>query len=128
LTAQQEKIVQVGVFKASTFCLLVLLLLTPLPIRAQVPLSPPEARSPLSEIAHDISTWFRHVTGTGPKHGATSSLSLPRPRPAGLLSVVPSEQQSAQVATVSNKGSAELANAPIAPKNKAPLAPVLIND
>jgi hypothetical protein len=121
--------VQARVFKASGFCLLVLLLLTPLPIRAQMPLSRSEA-SPLSEIAHDISTWFSHVTGTAPKHGATSSIPLPRPRPAGLLSVAPSEKQSAQVATpvLSNQDSAELANAPIETKHKAPHAPMLIND
>jgi hypothetical protein len=103
--------VQVGAVKASTFSLL-LLLLTPLPIRAQVPLSPPEARLPLSEIAHGISTWFSHITGTDPKHGATSLIPLPRPRPAGLLSAVPSEKQPAPVATpiVSNKDSVELAN------------------
>ena len=120
---------QIGAVKTSTFSLL-LLLLTPLPIRAEVPPSPPEARSPLSEITHDISTWFRHISGTDLKHGATLLIPLPRPRPAGLLSVVPSEKQPAPVATPieSNKDSAELANSPIAPKVKAPQAPVLIND
>jgi hypothetical protein len=85
--------------------------------------TPPSARpeagpSPLSEIAHDFSTWLNHVTGTRPKHHrAASSPPLPRPRPAELT----------RAAAVPNQDPAELARALTAPKKKA-TAPVLIND
>ena len=88
-------------------------------LHAQAPPSAqPEAGSPLSAIAQDISTWLSHVTGTATKqHRAASSPPLPRPRPAELApaSVAPTEEP------------AELAHAPVAPKKKAPLT-VLIND
>src|SRR6516164_1508439 len=84
------------------------LLLTAGAVRSQAPQpAPGETRSPLSEVAHDFTTWLSHVTGTSPNHNhvASSPPPLPRPRPA------------------------EPAPAPagITPKKKI-VAPVLIND
>jgi hypothetical protein len=113
-------IVQVTVLKAATFSLF-FLPLTAASVHAQAPPSArPEARSPLSEIAHDVSTWLSHVTGTGgaDHRRAASSAPLPRARPTELAAPAP---------VVLNKESAELAHAPITPKKKAPV-PVLIND
>jgi hypothetical protein len=114
--------VQVTVLKAATFSLF-FLPLTAASVHAQAPPSArPEARSPLSEIAHDVSTWLSHITGhiTGTggadHHRAASSTPLPRSRPTELAAPAP---------VVPN--SAELAHAPITPKKKAPV-PVLISD
>ena len=47
------------------------------------PPTPPKARPPVSSIAHNVITWFHHVTGTGAhRHRIVSSPPLPRPRPA----------------------------------------------
>ena len=49
------------------------------------PPTPPKARPPVSSIAHNVITWFHHVTGTGAhRHRIVSSPPLPRPRPAQL--------------------------------------------
>ena len=60
-------------------------------VNAQAP-SPArtEARSPLSEIAHNVSTWFSRRTGTdGKQRGSLPArllTPLPRPRPTELAS------------------------------------------
>ena len=47
------------------------------------PSTPRKARPPDSSIAHNVITWFHHITGTGGRrHGIVSSPPLPRPRPA----------------------------------------------
>jgi len=88
-------------------------------VHAQAPqAASPDRRSPLSEVAHNFTSWLNRVTGSSaPHHRATSLLPLPRPRPADHLSPP----------VASNKELSTLAPAPTAPKNKAPL-PVLIND
>jgi hypothetical protein len=49
------------------------------------PSTPPKAPPPVSSIAHNVITWFHHVTGTGGhRHRIASSPPLPRPRPAQL--------------------------------------------
>jgi hypothetical protein len=49
------------------------------------PPTPPKARPPFSGVAHNVITWFHHVTGTGAhRHRIVSSPPLPRPRPAQL--------------------------------------------
>jgi hypothetical protein len=63
-------------------------------VKAQPP-SPArtETRSPLAEVAHDISNWFSRVTGTDSNRRRESALPapllrpLPRPRPTDLTSV-----------------------------------------
>jgi hypothetical protein len=93
--------------------------LTAAAVHAQAPQSAPAERgSPLSEIAHDLTTWLGHVTGSSPNHHrVTSSPPLPRPRPA----------EPAHTPAVSNGGPSEAASAAILPKKKI-VAPVLIND
>lgn len=88
-------------------------------IHAQTPQpAPPERRSPLSEIAHDFTTWLSHITAPGTDHHrAASSPPLPRPRPPELV----------PAPVASNKEPSEIAPAPVAPKKKM-AAPVLIND
>jgi hypothetical protein len=95
------------------------LLLTAAAVHAQASQTAPAERgSPLSEIAHDLTTWFSHVTGSSPNHHrVTSSLPLPRPRPA----------EPAPTPVVSNGGPSEAPPAAIVPKKKI-VAPVLIND
>ena len=47
--------------------------------------TPPKAAAPVSSIAHNVVTWFHHVTGTGAhRRRIVSSPPLPRPRPAQL--------------------------------------------
>jgi hypothetical protein len=49
------------------------------------PPTPPKARQPFSGVAHNVITWFHHVTGTGAhRHRIVSSPPLPRPRPPQL--------------------------------------------
>src|ERR1700756_5456378 len=49
------------------------------------PPTPPKARPPISSIAHNVITWFHHVTGTGAhRHRIVSSPPRPGPRPAQL--------------------------------------------
>src|SRR5262249_28096544 len=93
------------------------LLLTAGAVRSQAPQpAPGETRSPLSEMAHNFTTWLSHVTGSSPNHqrGASSAAPLPRPRPA----------EPAPTPVVSN--GVPPAAEPVAKKKTA--APVLIND
>ena len=61
------------------------------------PPTPPKARPPVSSIAHNVITWFHHVTGTGAhRHRIVSSPPLPRPRPAQLTKT-PTELPAAAV-------------------------------
>jgi hypothetical protein len=111
-------IVRTGVTGAAALVLSYLLLAAT--VEAQAPQALPEKRSPLSEIAHDFTSWLKRSTGAGATHQrATTSSSLPLPRPR------PVEQRPLPLA--SNK---EPSQAPVpstaATKNKAP--PVLIND
>ena len=69
---------------AATF-FLSLQLLAAASAHAQGPLPPtsPKARPPFSGVAHNVITWFHHVTGSGARrHRIVSSPPLPRPRPA----------------------------------------------
>ena len=78
--------------KAGTF-FLSLQLLAAASAHAQGPQSPtpPKARPPFSGVAHNVITWFHHVTGTGAhRHRIVSSPPLPRPRP-GQLTKTPAE-------------------------------------
>ena len=96
------------------------LLLTAGAVRSQAPQqTSSEARSPLSGIAHEFTTWLSHVTGSSPDHHrATSSTPpLPRPRPA----------EPAPTPVVSSAAPPEAIPATTPPKKKA-VAPVLIND
>jgi hypothetical protein len=109
-----------------------LLLLAVAAVHAQTPQStssqstpsqstPAEKRSPLSEIAHDLTTWLSHVTGSSTgsiidHHRVASSPPLPRPRP---MEPAP--------ASTSNGGSSETAPAAAPPRKKI-VAPVQIND
>jgi hypothetical protein len=53
--------------------------------QGQQPPTLPKARPSDSRIAHDVITWFHHVTGSGAhRHRIVSSPPLPRPRPAQL--------------------------------------------
>jgi hypothetical protein len=61
------------------------------------PSTPPKAVAPVSSIAHNVVTWFHHVTGTGAhRHRIVSSPPLPRPRPAQLTKT-PAELPAAAV-------------------------------
>ena len=61
------------------------------------PPTPPKAAAPVSSIAHNVVTWFHHVTGTGGhRHRIVSSPPLPRPRPAQLTKT-PAELPAAAV-------------------------------
>ena len=61
------------------------------------PPTPPKARPPVSSVAHNVITWFHHVTGTGAhRHRIVSSPPLPRPRPAQLTKT-PAELPAAAV-------------------------------
>ena len=63
----------------------------------QQPPIPPKARPPVSSIAHNVITWFHHVTGTGAhRNRIVSSPPLPRPRPAQLTKT-PAELPAAAV-------------------------------
>jgi hypothetical protein len=81
----------VRILKAATLSLY-LVTLGAASVNAQAP-SPArtEARSPLSEIAHNVSTWFSRRTGTdGKQQGSLPArllTPLPRPRPTELTSV-----------------------------------------
>jgi hypothetical protein len=86
---------------------------------AQAPQSAPaEKRSPLSQIARDLTTWLDHVAGSGAHHArVASSPPLPRPRPA----------EPAPMPVVSNGLPSEATPAAALPRKKI-VAPVLIND
>jgi hypothetical protein len=95
----------------------------------------PEERSPFSQIAHDVSAWLNHVTGTGASANhhrpASPPPLLPRPRPAELMpTTVTSDKHPTEAApapVVSEQQSSEVAPTSSAAKKKTP-APVLIND
>jgi hypothetical protein len=93
------------------------LLLTAGTARSQGPQpAPGETRSPLSELAHDLTNWLSRATPSSTNHRRVeSSPPLPRPRPVAA----------APTPVVSN--GAEAAPAAISPKKRA-VAPVLIND
>jgi hypothetical protein len=81
----------VRILKAATLSLfLVTLGAASVNAQAQSP-ARTEARSPLSEIAHNVSTWFSRRTGTdGKQQGSLPArllTPLPRPRPTELTSV-----------------------------------------
>ena len=86
------------VLGAATFFLsLQLLAATSAHAQGPQPLTPPKARPPVSSIAHNVITWFHHVTGTGAhRHRIVSSPPLPRPRPAQLTKT-PAELPAAAV-------------------------------
>jgi hypothetical protein len=109
------------VSRAGTFSLSFLLLAAP-PVSAQAPPLPSplrrEAPPPRSGIAQDFMTWLRHLNGTGNNHRrATSSLPLPRPRPAELKSET----------IESSKAPAELSPETIE-KSEAPAQPAPASD
>jgi hypothetical protein len=59
--------------------------------------TPPKARPSDSSIAHNVITWFHHVTGSGARrHRIVSSPPLPRPRPPQLTKT-PAELPAAAV-------------------------------
>jgi hypothetical protein len=112
------------------------------------PPTPPKARPPFSGVAHNVITWFHHVTGTGAhRHRIVSSPPLPRPRPAQLTktpaelpaaaleqnktpAVEPNEAQPAAAAAEPNKmspaSSVEPDKAPAVELNDAqPAAPAV---
>jgi hypothetical protein len=95
------------------------LLLAAAAVRAQAPQSAPtESRSPLSELAHDFTTWLNRVTDNSANHHRTApSPPLPRPRPA----------EATPTPIVSNGGPPQAAPAAALPRKKI-VAPVLIND
>jgi hypothetical protein len=72
------------VLRAATFFLsLQLLAATSAHAQGPQPPTPPKAQPPVSSVAHNVITWFHHVTGTGAhRHRIVSSPPLPRPRPA----------------------------------------------
>src|ERR1700722_4543129 len=80
------------VLRAATFFLsLQLLAATSAHAQGPQPPTPPKARPPVSSVAHNVITWFHHVTGTGAhRHRIVSSPPLPRPRPA-LFTKTPGE-------------------------------------
>jgi hypothetical protein len=89
------------------------------------PSIPPKAPRPVSSIAHNVITWFHHVTGTG-GHRHRIASSPPRPRPAQLTkapelpaaTVEPNEARPASTAVEPNKISP--APAPPVEQDKAP--------
>jgi hypothetical protein len=65
--------------------------------QAQQLSTPPKARPSDSSIAHNVITWFHHVTGSGGRrHRIVSSPPLPRPRPPQLTKT-PAELPAAAV-------------------------------
>ena len=74
---------------AATSSLLVLLFAAS--VHAQAPSSArSEVQSPLSEMAHGVSTWLNRVTGaTTNRQRTASSPPLPRPRPPELAPAPP---------------------------------------
>ena len=115
---------QVRVLKATKyFLVLVTLAAASVDAQAQSP------RSPLSGIAHGVSTWFTGVTGTDGSRRREGSLRapllipLPRPRPTELTSipVAPNAEPSKPAAAPvpANQEPAELATSSVAP-NKEP--------
>ena len=110
------------VLGAATFFLsLQLLAATSAHAQGPQPPTPPKAQPPVSSVAHNVITWFHHVTGTGAhRHRIVSSPPLPRPRPAQLTktpaelpaaaleqnktpAVEPNEAQPAAAAAEANK-------------------------
>jgi len=67
------------------------------PAQGQQPPTPPKARPSDSGIAHNVITWFHHVTGSGARrHRIVSSPPLPRSRPPQLTKT-PAELPAAAV-------------------------------
>jgi hypothetical protein len=133
--------VQVRILKAATLSLF-LVTLGAASVNAQAPApARTEARSPLSEIAHNVSTWFSRRTGTdGKQQGSLPArllTPLPRPRPTELTSVpvaptteplkptaapVPSNDEPSELTTATvplNKEPSELTTSPV-PSNDEP--------
>ncbi len=82
---------------ATLFLSLQLLAATSVHAQEPQPPTPPKARPPVSSIAHNVISWFHHVTGTGAhRHRIVSSPPLPRPRPAQLTKT-PAELSAAAV-------------------------------
>jgi hypothetical protein len=134
---------QAPILTAVTYSLLLIILGT-VSVDAQAP-SPvrTEARSPLSEIARDISNWFIRATGTDDSRHREGPLParlatpLPRPRPSDLTSVsvapitglskpraapVPSNNESSQLTTSSvstSKAPSELTTSPVQPNKES---------
>jgi len=136
-----KKVVRVTRLKTVAIAIF-FLTLGPASVYAQAPSqAPTEGRSPLSEIAHDVSNWFTRVIGTdGSRHRegslpARSVTPLPRPRPTKLTSVpvapntskpvaesVPLNNEPSELTTSSvptNKESLEPTTSPV-PPNKEP--------
>ena len=86
------------VLGAATFFLsLQLLAATTAHAQGPQPPTPPKTRPAVSSVAHNVITWFHHVTGTGAhRHRIVSSPPLPRPRPAQLTKT-PAELPAAAV-------------------------------
>jgi hypothetical protein len=86
------------VLGAATFFLsLQLLAAASADAQGQQPPTPPKARPSDSSIAHNVITWFHHVTESGAhRHRIVSSPPLPRPRPAQLTKT-PAELPAAAV-------------------------------
>ena len=88
------------------------------------PSTPPKAPPPVSSIAHNVVTWFHHVTGTGGhRHRIVSSPPLPRPRPAQLTKT-PAELPAAAVDQNKTTPAVELnepqpAASPVEPNNSS---------
>jgi hypothetical protein len=99
----------VRILGIGSFSLLFLLSLFA-PVHSQEPAnaSSSEARSPLSAIAHDFTTWLNHVAGNGAKNhrAGRPSSQLPQTRPASALA--------------SNKEWSEFMPSPGASKKKTP--------
>lgn len=129
------------VLKAATYSLF-LVTLGPASVNAQAPSSTRiEARSPLSEIAHEISNWFTRASGTDGSRQQRGSLParlltpLPRPRPTELTSVPvtpnPEPLKPTAAPVPSNNESSELTTGsvpPIREQSEPTAAPVSAND
>ena len=82
---------------ATLFLSLQLLAAASADAQGQQPPTPPKARQSDSSIAHNVITWFHHVTGSGAhRHRIVSSPPLPRPRPTQLTNT-PAELPAAAV-------------------------------
>ena len=108
------------VLGAVTFFLsLQLLAAASAPAQGQQPPTPPKARPSDSSIAHNVITWFHHVTGSGARrHRIVSSPPLPRSRPPQLTKT-PAELPAAAAAAVEAK-EAQPAAAAVEPNTMSP--------
>ena len=67
-----------GACNLSLFLSLQLLAATSAHAQGPQPPTPPKAQPPVSSVAHNVITWFHHVTGTGAhRHRIVSSPPLP---------------------------------------------------